>query len=194
LIVVNLFRGAGIMSGSSTEIMLDNLRESLRAAQAYYLAGITLSLFCAVVLLPKSAQTTPELPLFNIHAPPLPAAGIAGAAAFCAGLFALMTVQRARIIVQQLRQDGPFHVDDAMLYATLSYPALITFNISIRLLAVIPGLLLLGSGVAAGGIAGAGFAFVAALPYLFLGGAVRGNLTSGTPTNVGDIGFDRSEL
>jgi hypothetical protein len=57
--------------------------------------------------MPTSKQSTPELPFFNIHASTQIAAGIAGTASWFVGLFALMAVQRARVIIQQITSRGP---------------------------------------------------------------------------------------
>ncbi len=65
---------------SPAEIMLENLKGSLNAAQHYYFAGVTAALFCGLIAFSAMPVKAPKIPILQIEAAPAQAAVVAGLA------------------------------------------------------------------------------------------------------------------
>ena len=107
------------------KLLIDNLKETLKSAQTYLLAGTVAALFLLLLALQgrfnQPNEETVGVPFVGVSAPAITAAFIALAIYVLSGIIVLILESSCRRIEEKLRQSKT----DGLLEAVLTYPSLI---------------------------------------------------------------------
>ena len=158
-----------------TDILVENLRETLKAAHTYLLTGYGAALFLLLLamqgkLAPSAKEEELNIPFVGLSAPTFSAALVAFAICVLSGCVALRFFLHSNNMEKQFIDPDTKELPDAIL----TYPSLLTLRSWTSVLAALgPGILLTGAltlafysvqGFSGGLCAGAFFS----LPYLVL--------------------------
>lgn len=118
-----------------TDILIENLKETLKSAQTYLVTGNGAALFLLLLATQgKLAKGTPEqdvsIPFVGLSAPTFSAAFIALAIYLLSGMLVLGCLAHSKRIQERLSADCSGR---ALLDAVLTYPSLLTMSLRVQM-------------------------------------------------------------